>query len=701
MCHLLLRITRRIEFVILALAIAASLSIPMFAGGQNDVQSFAAAEANSGSESGHGLDPSNMDKTCKPCEDFFHYADGGWTAKNPVPADHPSWGTFNVLQEKNRAVLRQILEEAAQDRNPPPGSNMQKIGSFYVSCMDEQKIEADGIKPLEAELARITQIQTVPDLETEIAHLQAMGVNSLFRFGSAQDRKDSTQVIGFAGQGGLGMPDRDYYIKTDDKSVKLREQYLQHVGKIFQLMGDDAAQSAAEAKTVMGIETTLAQASMTRVEMRDPDATYHKMDAAQLKTLTPDFSWPAYFQEIGAPSVPSVNVGQPKFFETVNQQLTAVPLSDWKTYLRWHLVSAAAPGLSAKFVDEDFNFNDKILRGTEQNLPRWERCVASTDRELGEALGQIYVDRVFPPAAKARAQQMVQNLIAALRDDLATLPWMSPETRVAALAKLNAFTPKIGYPDKWRNYSGYQVERGSYALNVLRGRQFEFQRTLNKIGKPVDRKEFGMTPPTVNAYYNSSMNEIVFPAGILQPPFYDPDADDAVNYGGIGAVIGHEMTHGFDDQGRKFDAQGNRKDWWAPEDLPKYQERATCVEKQFDVYVVEGDLHENGKLVLGESIADLGGLTIAFKAFEKSLEGKPRPQNIDGLTPEQRFFISWATTWATNDRPEFERLQVKTNPHPLDKFRAIAAPSNLEEFRKAFGCKAGDAMVRSDRCQIW
>jgi len=552
-----------------------SVAVEGMAGGNPAAANLSASEDHA---AGHGIDPANMDTTCKPCEDFFHYADGGWMAKNPVPSDHPSWGTFNVLQERNRAVLREILEDAAK-KSAAPGSNEQKIGDFYASCMNEQKVEADDITPLQPELERIAKIQSAADLQSEIARLQSEGVNTVFRFGSAQDRKDSTQVIGFAGQGGLGMPDRDYYLKDDAKSAKLREQYVQHVEKMLELMGDNAAKTALEAKTVVTLETKLAEASMTRVEMRDPDATYHKMDAAQLSALTPDFSWPSYFKEIGAPPIASVNVGQPKFFDSLNRDFKDVPLDDWKTYLRWHLIIAAAPGLSSRFVDEEFNFNGKILQGTEKTLPRWERCVASTDRELGEALGQKYVDKAFPPEAKARAQQMVQNLIAALREDLTTLPWMGPETRKAALEKLNAFTPKIGYPDKWRDYTAYQVDRGSYVMNVLRGRQFEFDRNLKKIGKPVDRKEFGMTPPTVNAYYNSSMNEIVFPAGILQPPFYDPKSDDAVNYGGIGAVIGHEMTHGFDDQGRKSDAQGNLKPWWTPDDLKNYQARADCVEK--------------------------------------------------------------------------------------------------------------------------
>ncbi|PYV29290.1 MAG: hypothetical protein DMG22_23380 [Acidobacteria bacterium] len=436
---------------------------------------------------------------------------------------------------------------------------------------------------------------------------------------------------------------------------------------------------------------------------RKPCAKSNKMDLAKLQALTPNFSWERFFHEVGFPEISTVDVGQPDFLAEVNRELASVPLDDWKTYLRWHLVDDAAPSLSSKFVQENFEFKGRTLQGTKEILPRWKRCVAATDRQLGFALGKIYVEQYFPPEAKARADQMVHNLIAALHDDLSTLPWMGPETRKAALAKLDAFTPKIGYPDKWRDYSAFKVDRGPYVLNALRGDQFEFNRDLKKIGKPVDRTEWGMTPPTVNAYYNAEKNEIVFPAGILQPPFFNAQADDALNYGGIGAVIGHEMTHGFDDEGRKFDAQGNLKNWWTPEDLKNFNQRAACVEKQFDGYVVEGDIHENGKLVLGESIADLGGLTIAYKAFEKSLEGKSRPGSIDGFTPEQRLFLSWARVWAANDRPEFERLMVNLNPHALDRFRAIAAPSNMPAFAKAFDCKHGDAMVRPDdqTCEIW
>ncbi|HTU34864.1 MAG TPA: M13 family metallopeptidase [Candidatus Acidoferrum sp.] len=655
----------------------------------------------------HGVQTKFMDKGCKPCEDFYHYANGGWLKANPIPPAYPTWGSFSALAQRNQEHEHEILEQAATDRSAAAGSNEQKIGDYYASCMNEPKVNAEGAKPLEPEFARIAAISSATELQAEIARLQRIGVDALFHFGSTQDRKNSSEVIGSAQQGGLGLPDRDYYLESgkqdvDAKNAKIREGYVAHVTKMMELLGDSSDKAATEAKTVMTIETELAKASLTRVERRDPNKTYHRMDVAQLNALTPNFSWTRYFRDFGDPAIQSVDVAEPAFFETVSSELKNVPLDDWKTYLRWHLVDSAAPALSMPFVDEDFNFNGRVLQGTKEILPRWKRCVASSDRELGFALGQIYVKKYFPPEAKARALEMVNNLIAALHADLETLPWMSPATREQALAKLNALGKKIGYPDKWRNYSAYKVDRGPYVLNVMRGREFDFNRDLNKIGKPVDRTEWGMTPPTVNAYYTPLQNEIVFPAGILQPPFFDPKADDASNYGGMGAVIGHEMTHGFDDEGRKFDAHGNLRDWWTPKDGASFDARAMCIEKQFDSYVVDGDLHENGKLVLGESIADLGGLTIAYNALEKDLKGKPRPL-INGLTPEQRFFIAYAQVWAANDRPEFERLMVNLNPHALDRYRGIAAPSNMPQFEKAFGCKEGDAMVRpaAIRCQIW
>jgi len=649
------------------------------------------------------FDLSMMDRKVKACANFYQFSDGAWVARNPVPPEYPSWGTFDELQVHNREILHEILERAARDRNAPRGSTTQKIGDFYASCMDTQAIDAAGAKPLGPEFKQINAIHNLRDLQAEVARLQVDGVNVLFGFGSTQDEKNSTQVIAGADQGGLGLPDRDYYTKTDAKSQKLRTEYLAHVQKMFELLGDGPQQSTAEAQTVMGIETRLAKASMTRVDRRDPDKTYHKMTMGQLKTLTPNFVWPDYFHEVGHPDIPAVDVAQPEFFKEVNQLLKSIPLADWKIYLRWHLIHAAAPALSSNFVQANFDFYGRTLEGTKKILPRWQRCVRSTDSELGFALGKVYVEKYFPPEAKARAEKMVQNLIAALREDLKTLPWMGPKTRKAALAKLDAFMPKIGYPDKWRDYSAYHVTRASYAQNVLDGNLFDFHRDVNKIGKPVDRHEWGMTPPTVNAYYNPLKNEIVFPAGILQPPFFDPKGDDASNYGGIGAVIGHEMTHGFDDEGRKFDAHGNLKNWWTPQDIKNFNERAQCIEKQFDSYVAVGKVHENGKLVLGESIADLGGLTLAYRAYQKSLEGKPSPQTIDGFTADQRFFIAWAQNWATNMTPQFARLLVNVDPHPIPRFRANGPLSNMPVFASAYGCTPGDPMVRppGERCRIW
>jgi len=648
------------------------------------------------------LDRADMDPNASPCHDFTQYADGGWLKNNPIPPAFSRWGTFSVLADHNREVLKTILEEAA-GRKAPEGSEEQKIGDFYAACMDETKVEADGAAPIAPELDRIAKIADRAALEAEVARLHRNGVNVMFAFGSQQDRKNSEEVIAGAFQAGLGLPDRDYYFKTDEKTAKIREQYVTHVERSFALLGETPAEAAADAKAVLALETKLAGASMTRVERRDPDATYHRMTVAELSAATPRIDWVAYMRAVDSPAGTAVNVGQPKFFAALDEDLESVPLAEWKTYLRWHVVDTYAPRLSSKFVDEDFDFNGRTLAGTKELLPRWKRCVAATDGQLGFALGKLYVAKAFPPEAKARMDRMVQNLVAALRDDLDTLSWMGEETRKAARGKLAAFTPKIGYPDEWRDYSAYRVGRAGYAANVMAGNAFESHRDIQKIGKPVDRKEWGMTPPTVNAYYNPAKNEIVFPAGILQPPFFDPKADDAVNYGAIGAVIGHEMTHGFDDQGRKFDARGNLTDWWSATDVQNYVQRAACVEKQFDAYVVEEGLHENGKLVLGESIADLGGLTLAYRAFRKSLEGKPDPAKIDGFTADQRFFLSYARVWAENDRPEAERLKVATDPHPLDRIRAFAAPSNLPDFARAFSCKPGDPMVRpeSDRCQIW
>jgi putative endopeptidase len=702
---------RRIRLAALALALLA-LPFAVAAQTEDSSRSTIAPETTSGGcralpgaaeSQSHGFDLANLDRSVNPCDDFFKFAGGGWVKSHPIPAAYPRWGTFDQLRDSNEEVLHQILEKAATDKSAAPGSNLQKIGDFYASCMNEAAIETAGAKPLNAEFERIADLKNTAELQTEVARLQRAGVPALFRFNSTQDYKDSAQVIADARQGGLGLPDRDYYTKDDEKSQKLRAGYLQHVTNMFALLGDGERAAAAEAKTVMDIETSLAKASMTRVQTRDPDATYHKMQVADFSAMTPHFSWASFLDEVGSPSVSAINVAQPDFFKEMDAAITSVPLDDWKIYLRWQVIHSAAPSLSSPFVDENFNFYGRTLQGTTELLPRWRRCVEFTDQQLGEALGQFYVERAFPPEARAKAQAMVRNLMAALRDDLSTLDWMSPETRKQAIVKLDAIQIKIGYPDKWRDYSSYSVDRDHYVENVRRGRTFAVAYDISKIGKPVDRTEWGMTPPTVNAYYSPSMNEIVFPAGILQPPFYDPNRDEAMNYGGVGAVIGHEMTHGFDDEGAKFDAQGNLKNWWTAEDLKNFKARGDCIEKQFDGFEVEPGLHENGKLVEGESIADLGGLTIAHAAFEKSLEGKPAPPAIDGFTPDQRFFLAFAQIWAGSFRPEYGRMIVATNPHPLNNFRANGPVSNMPSFAKAWGCGADSPMVRPEalRCRIW
>ncbi|MDX6530848.1 MAG: putative endopeptidase [Blastocatellia bacterium] len=649
-----------------------------------------------------GFDFSSIDRGASACQDFNRFANGGWMDRNQIPAAYSRWGRFELLDEQNTNVLHGILDGLIAKKKFANG-NEQKIADFYGSCMDEQKIDTEGLQPLNPELQRIAQITDLPGLEDEIARLHAHRIPAVFGFGASQDYKDSTQIIAQAVQGGLGLPDRDYYTGDDAKSKATRDEYVKHVARTFELMGDSPESAAAEANTVMNLETKLAEKSLTRVQRRNPEANYHPMIKTQLLEMTPDFDWSRYFRGIGLPEIGKINVAQPDFFKAADKLLTNTPVNDWKTYLRWHVVNAASNTLSAKFVQESFNFNGKYLQGTTEMLPRWKRCVASTDRALGEALGQLYVSKTFTPAAKERARMMVANLIAALREDLSTLSWMSAETRQKAIGKLEAYVRKIGYPDKWRDYEALQVSRGPYYNNAVSAGEFDFRRNLVKIGKPVDRTEWGMSPPTVNAYYNPQLNEIVFPAGILQPPFYDPKADDAFNYGGIGAVIGHEMTHGFDDQGARFDANGNLVMWWTPDDYKKFTDRTNCVVQQFDSYEVEPGLHQKGLLVVGESVADLGGLTVAYAAYQKSLQGRPRPKDINGFTSEQRFFLGWAQVWAQNIRPEAARLRTATDPHPLGRFRVNGPLSNMPAFASAFACKEGDAMVRppDKRCQIW
>ena len=651
------------------------------------------------SPSGWGFNAANLDKTCKPCDDFYQFAMGGWMKNNPIPPEFPTWGSFTMLSDRNQTLMRGILEDAMR-ANAAAGSNQQKIGDFYASCMDTDAIEAAGIKPISNDFAAIEKLKESSELPPLITRLQETGGGYLFDFDSTQDLDDSAQVIAEVGQGGLALPDRDYYTRSDDKSKQLLADYAAHIARMFALAGDSKEKAEAEAQLVMNFETTLATASMSTVQMRDPHEVWHKMTLPQLEALAPDWPWDAYFRQRNTPTFSAINVEQPDFFREANRLLGAVPLVQWKAYLRWHVLHASANGLPDRFVQENFDFYGLKLSGTKQIQPRWKRCVQSVNRNLGEALGQVYVEKYFPPEAKAHAREMVMNLIGALKSDIPALNWMGPETKKAALEKLNAFQIKIGYPDKWRDYSALPIDRSVYLSNLRRATSFENARDLHKIGKPVDRTEWTMTPPTVNAYYDAPMNEIVFPAGILQPPFYDPKADDAVNYGGMGAGIGHEITHGFDDAGSQFDGRGNMREWWSKDDRKNFQERAACVQQQFDGYEVEPGLHENGKLVLGESIADLGGLAISYAAYEKSIEGR-LPQNIDGFTPEQRFFLGWAQVWGANLRPEYARLMANSNSHPIPKFRVNGPLSNLELFAKAFGCKAGEKMVREKDCKIW
>jgi putative endopeptidase len=648
------------------------------------------------------FDTAGMDTKTAACADFYQYANGGWLAANPIPAAYSAWGVANILNEKTRDTLHEILEAAAKNAAAKKGSNEQKVGDYFASCMDEAKIEAEGLKPIQAELDLIDKIADQKSLQMAIAHMHSYGYNALFGSGSNRDFKNASETTIGIFQGGLSLPTRDYYFKDDARSKSIRDEFVKHVATMFELMGDDAAKAASEAQAVMALETKLAQASKAPVELRDPEKLYHRMPMMSVKDVAPAFDWVAYFQTVGH-SKADVNVATPDFFKAMNTELTATSIADWKTYLRWNLINRAASGLTAKLVEEDFHFKGTILSGAKENLPRWKRCVSATDGALGEALGAVYVEKAFNAAAKQRAVTMVRNLEAALKSDISTLSWMSEPTRKQAIVKLEAFMNKIGYPDKWRDYSTLPVDRSAYQTNRFRVAKFNEDRDWAKVGKPVDRAEWAMTPPTLNAYYNPQNNEIVFPAGILQPPFFDPTADDALNYGGIGSVIGHEMTHGFDDQGSRYDPAGNLANWWSDADLKAFKERAGCIVNQFNAFEVEKGLNMNGSLVQGESIADLGGLVVAYAAFQKSMEGKPRPANVDGFTPEQRFFLGFARGWATNMRPEIARLIALQDPHPLSKFRVNGPLSNMPQFAAAFQCKDGDPMVRpeKDRCVIW
>jgi endothelin-converting enzyme/putative endopeptidase len=648
------------------------------------------------------LDLTSMDKTVDPCTDFYSYSCGGWMKKNPIPPDQSSWSAYGKLQDENTAQLRDILETAAMPSADRNAAN-QRIGDYYAACMDEKAVESVGIRPLQPYLDEVGRLSSKTGL-AEIVANRAFSLpyrrSTLFRFESNQDAKDSSQMIAETDQGGLGLPDRDYYFKDDAKSQELRKAYLAHVQKMLELLGDKPEVAAAEAQTVMRIETALAQGSMTRVERRDPQKLYHKMTVQEFETLAPSFQWQRFFTKVGLPSLASLNVAAPDFFKALNAEIDKEDLASWKTYLRWHLVEANARYLPAAFVNADFDFHGKILSGAEQIEPRWKRCTQDVDDDLGEALGQAYVEKYFSPEAKQQVVKMVKEIETAMQQDIDALPWMSASTKPKAVEKLHAVANKIGYPDRWRDYSKLEIVRGDEMGNVLRARNFEFNRQLAKIGKPVDHGEWDMTPPTVNAYYNPQMNDINFPAGVLQPPLFDAKSDAAPNYGNTGGTIGHELTHGFDDEGRQFDAKGNLRDWWTPDDEKEFVKRAACVSDQYSTYTIIDDIKINGKLTLGEDVADVGGLILAYMAWKEDTKGQ-KLDPIDGLTPEQRFFVGYGQSWCSNERDERKRMRATVDPHSPEKYRTNGVVSNMPEFQQAFHCKAGSVMVNQNRCRVW
>jgi len=654
-------------------------------------------------KSNSGIIMANIDSTIKPQDDFYNFVNGKWLKNNPIPETESRWGSFNELEKTNKEKLRTILEEAMNNKSATPGSNEQKIGDFYAMAMDSVKLNADGITPLKGEFEAVDKIKSTDDLIKAIAHLHTIGIGPLFGGYVDQDPKASTVYITQLYQGGLGLPDRDYYTKTDERTLGIQKSYIEHIEKMLQLLGDKPEVAKKEAKVVYDIETNLAKASMTKVELRDPQKSYNKRTLKELGDMTPNVNWTAYLEGIGIKGINDVVVGQLDFFKEVNRSIKAVAINDWKTYLRWNIIDGFASRLSDDFVNENFSFNGTILNGIPALKPRWKRSLEATDRSLGEALGKVFVEKYFTEDSKKRVGEMVENLIAAYRVRINSRDWMSAETKKAAMLKLDKVMKKLGYPDKWRDYSSVDIKRDSYIQNLMRSNVYEFNYMTNKLGKPIDRGEWGMTPPTINAYYNPAMNEIVFPAGIMQPVFFNPDADDAVNYGCMGAIIGHELTHGFDDQGCQFDADGNLKNWWTPTDSTNFKAKTNMLVKQFNDYVAIEDMHVNGELTLGENIADLGGLTISYYAFKKSLEGKATPEKIDGFTAEQRFFMAWGQGWRGNMRDKFLKNMLQTNPHSPGNFRANGAPSNMQEFYDAFGVKEGDKMYRpkNERAEIW
>jgi putative endopeptidase len=635
-----------------------------------------------------------LDRKIDPCTDFYQFACGGWIAKNPVPADRRSYGRFAEVLERNFTVLRRILEA------PGAEGDRKRAADFYAACMDEPTIEAAGLTPIAPDLSIIDEILNPDDLPVLIAHLHAYGIRVFFRFDAQTDLEDAANEIANVDQAGLALPDRDYYLKSDARSVELRDKYVAVIQKEFTAAGEPAAPAAADAKAVLSIETSLATAMLDRVKRRDPASTQHRMTINELQALSPNFNWRKYAAAAEAPPLPTINVAVPDYLRALNALITVGAMDDLKAYLRWHVLHESADLLPKAFADADFDFFSRTLAGQQEQPPRWRRCVTQTDERLGEALGKAFVEETFGAKAKADTLQMVQDIKNAMRQDIDAAPWMSGETKKAAMVKLEAVVDRIGYPDEWRDYSSIRVTRDDALGNRQRALLFNRKRSLAKIGQPVDRGEWSMTPPTVNAYYSPDRNNINFPAGILQPPFYRSGRDAAVNYGAAGGVIGHELTHGFDDQGRKFDGQGNLRDWWTASDGKAYDERASCVADQYSGYIVDGDTHVNGRLTLGENTADNGGLRLALMAYLAG-PGAKHQGKVDGFTPEQRVFLGWAQVWCENARPEAERLKAATNPHSSNRYRVNGPLSNMPEFQKAFSCKANAPMVRTNSCRVW
>lgn len=654
-------------------------------------------------ENTHGIQLSYMDRNADPGRDFFRFANGAWLDNTPIPPAYPRWGAFLMLRDRALETVHGILQAAAANTDAVAGSNEQKIGDFFAAGMDETAIEAAGLQPLAAEFARIDRVRTRGQFASAVARLHMIGADVFFGFGGGADYKNSSQVIAQAGQDGLGLPDRDYYTKTDKRSVELRRKYVLHVQRMFQLLGHGAKKAAQAARAVMRIETRLAKASSTQVELRDPEANYHKMCNCAFERLTPHFPMRRYLADLGCAHVTEVNVGQPAFLKAFDRLVDQTSMADLKTYMRWHLINAFGGALSSAFVNEKFDFFGRTLQGSKELLPRWKRMVEATSGSLGEAVGEVYVRDNFSPEAKTRMLELVANVTAALRETLTKVDWMSEPTRKNALAKLDSFVAKIGYPDKWRDYSELHIDRKSYVANVIRAREFGAKKHLAKIGKPVDRTEWGMFPQTVNAYYSPLKNEIVFPAAILQAPFFDPLADDAANYGGIAVVIGHEMTHGYDDKGSQFDAQGNMRDWWTAGDRAGFEGRIDRIREQYGAFQVAGGEHLQGNLVSGEAAADLGGLKLAYMALMKVLAGKQDEKDATGFTHEQRFFIAFAQIWASKATPEYERMQAANDPHPPGNHRTNGTLANVPEFARAFGLPEGCPMMLppEKRCELW